>query len=329
MVMKVAIIALNGCYGSSLHGLVDVFVVANAYIQKESSNRQSFIQWQFLSATENEIKTSNGLPMQQSLFSNSVEQFDVVFIPGILYQGYQSFDKTLKQHENLYKWLRQQYQQGAIICANCTATFFLAESALLDQRPATTVWWLEPLFKKRYQGIKLKFDQLIIDENRMITAGAATSHFQLGLLLLKKFVAPLIVQQTAKAMLIDTRKSPFSPEQLLSVSREHNNALVQKAQDWIEGNLASPFKLFDLVSNIATTERTLIRQFKSALAVTPSKYIKNLRINKAKYLLESSEYTLEQVIEKVGYQDRSAFSKAFTLTIGMPPMSYRRQFMSN
>jgi transcriptional regulator GlxA family with amidase domain len=64
-------------------------------------------------------------------------------------------------------------------------------------------------------------------------------------------------------------------------------------------------------SDIATTERTLTRKFKETLAVTPMKYVQNLRINTAKYLLETSDFSLDRIIEQVGYQDRSGFSKLF------------------
>ncbi len=324
--MNVAIISIDGCYGSSLHGLVDVFVVANAHIKKHSANSKPFFKWQFFTSNSESIKTSNGLSMCHELAEHSNESFDVVFIPGVLYEGAKAFDKKLKQHQPLYQWLQKQHHSGAIICANCTATFFLAESGLLNGKKATTVWWLEHLFKQRYADVTLTFNDILVEEGRIITAGAATSHFQLGLLLLRKFTQEIIVQQTAKTMLIDTRKVSVSPEQLLSVSREHNNELVQKAQEWIQNHLNESFTIKDITNDIATTERTLTRHFTDTLAITPMKYVQNLRINNAKYLLETSDLPLDKIIEKVGYQDRSGFSKLFNKLVGMPPISYRRQF---
>ncbi|MEW6996285.1 GlxA family transcriptional regulator [Colwelliaceae bacterium BS250] len=324
--VKFAIVALDGCYGSSLHGLVDVLVVANAHIRKQSGEDKAFFSWQFFTSLNTQITTSNGLTMQHDLAEQSSEQFDVIFIPGVLYEGTKAFNKKLKAHAPLYNWLHQQHKNDAIICANCTATFFLAESGLLNAQTSTTVWWLERLYRKSYPQITLKFDQLLIEHDNLITAGAATSHFQLGLLLLKKFVAEIIVQQTAKTMLIDTRKVHLAPEQLLNVAREHNNKLVQNAQEWISQQLQHTFTIKELASTLATSERTLTRQFKEVLATTPLKYVQSLRINNAKYFLESSELSLENIIEKIGYKDRATFSKLFAKEVGMPPMSYRRQF---
>jgi len=321
-----AIIAIDGCYGSSLHGLVDVLVVANAHLKKAHNDTKPFFNWQFLASGNNEIKTSNGLTMNHELAEHSEQHFDVIFIPGILYEGVKTFEKKLSSHSPLYNWLIKQHQSGAIICANCTSTFFLAEAGLLNNKTSTTVWWLEHLYKQRYPLTQLKFDELIIEQDNIITASAATSHFQLGLLLLKKFVPESILQQTAKTMLIDTRKINISPEQLLSQSREHNNKLIQDAQEWINQHMHEAFTIRELSKIIATSERTLVRQFKEVLAVTPLKYIQNLRINTAKHLLETSDLNLDRIIEKVGYKDRSTFSKLFSHYTGFPPMSYRRQF---
>lgn len=323
--IKFAIVALDGCYGSSLHGLVDLLVVANAHIKKQSGNDVPFFTWQFIAFDNREITTSNGLPMSLESTSDG-QNFDVIFIPGILYEGAKQFKQTLKNQLAMYQWLNVQHKQGAIVSANCTSTFFLAESGLLNDKTCTTIWWLEHLFKKYYPKIQLSFDELIIEQDRVITAGAATSHFQLGLNLLKRFTTENIVQQTAKAMLIDTRKVHVSPEQLLNVAREHNNRLLQKAQDWIDQNLSNTFTLKQMAKELATTERTITRQFNDVLATSPIKYIKNLRINSAKYLLEHSELSLEQIIDKVGYKDRSSFSKVFSKYTGLPPISYRRQF---
>ena len=325
-----AIVALDGCYGSSLHGLVDVLVVANAHIKKQTSTNDDYFNWEFVSFESSEVTTSNGLLMTLPKYPDfNVKKYDVIFLPGILYRGAKPFKQQLEQQTSLYQWLTEQHKNGAIISANCTATFFLAESGLLTNKSCTTIWWLEHLFKQYYPDIDLGFNQLIIEDERIITAGAATSHFQLGLQLLRSFTTEKIVQLTSKAMLIDTRKVYVSPEQLLNVAREHNNKLLQQAQDWIEQNLSNSFTVKQMAAELATTERTINRHFNDVLATSPIKYITNLRINSAKYLLEHSELTLEQIIDRVGYRDRSSFSKVFKKYCGLPPVSYRRQFKSD
>jgi transcriptional regulator GlxA family with amidase domain len=321
-----AIVALDGCYGSSLHGLVDVLVVANAHLKKQLGQQHPPFKWQFFTSQHDSIETSNGLTMSHPRAEHSEQQFDVIYIPGIWYQSASHFSQQLDALIPLYQWLIKQHTNGAIICGNCTATFMLAQTGLLDNKSATTVWWIEHLFRQRYPSIELKTRDLIIEQNNLITASAATSHFQLGLHIIAKFIPGAVVQQVAKTMLIDTRKSNIAAQLILSPNLEHDDHLVQQAQDWISRHLELAFSIAMLASKLATSERTLTRHFNRTLAITPIKYVQAQRIDRAKYLLETSELSLDAIIEKVGYQDKSTFSKLFDKHTGIPPMSYRRQF---
>lgn len=324
--MRIAIIALNNCYGSSLHGLADVFVVANAHIAKMSDNCYSPITWKFFAVTPTHITLSSGLEVQLPVIDECIEKFDVIFIPGVLYKNAREFNHQLKKLRNLFAWLNEQHTNGALICANCTSTFVLGECGLLKGKRATTVWWLAHLFKKRFPDVRLDMESLLIEDNRVITAGSATSHFQLGIRLLHKYLPASIVQRVAKTILVDNDQSSVSPNALLISRRDHNNDLVQKAQDWIDTRIDTSFTLKELADSLNTTEKNITRNFKLALSTTPLKYIQQLRVQTARYLLETSTLPLEKVMDKVGYSDRSGFTKLFTKHMGLPPINYRRQY---
>lgn len=81
--------------------------------------------------------------------------------------------------------LRQWAGQGSIMTAACIGTFVMAESGLLDHRQATTTWWLAPLFRKRYPSVALSDSSMIVKSGRFVTAGAALSHMDLALWLVR------------------------------------------------------------------------------------------------------------------------------------------------
>jgi len=78
--------------------------------------------------------------------------------------------------------------------------------------------------------------------------------------------------------------------------------------------------LYDLSYKMAVSERQLFRKIKNLLHLTPNKYIRILKLHKAKELIDSYIYnTVSEVSYAVGYNDSHYFSKLFSLQYGMSP----------
>jgi transcriptional regulator GlxA family with amidase domain len=72
--------------------------------------------------------------------------------------------------------------------------------------------------------------------------------------------------------------------------------------------------------------RNFIRRFKEATEQTPIQYLQNLRIEKAKHLLESSQEAFDQITLRVGYEDGNSFRRLFKQRVGLAPSAYRKRF---
>lgn len=78
--------------------------------------------------------------------------------------------------------------------------------------------------------------------------------------------------------------------------------------------------LYDLSYKMAVSERQLHRKVKSLLHLTPNKYIRILRLYKAKQFIDDYIYdTISQVSYAVGYYDTHYFSKLFNQQYGVFP----------
>lgn len=66
------------------------------------------------------------------------------------------------------------------------------------------------------------------------------------------------------------------------------------------------------------------RVFRKETGNTVLKYVTNLRIEKAKYLLRSRNYTVSETAYRVGYQTSQYFSQIFMKTVGVSPQEYKR-----
>ncbi|MBP5280787.1 MAG: helix-turn-helix transcriptional regulator [Erysipelotrichaceae bacterium] len=78
---------------------------------------------------------------------------------------------------------------------------------------------------------------------------------------------------------------------------------------------------------LGVSSSTLINNFKKELGKTPSAYLLELRINKAKRLLRSTQYSIQQIAESVGIYDANYFVKCFRKINDTTPSAYREGYI--
>jgi len=322
----IGLLALPGCYGSSLYGLMDTLQVANAHIRNMQGTDSPVFTWQVIAQSAKSVAGSGGMKLlpERSIYNDL--KFDIIYIPSVFYPGASDFSKWLKTQAKIIDWLVSQWEKDTTLAATCTGTFLLAETELLDRREATTTWWLEKQFRKRYPLVRLNVKELVVDEGRLITAGAMTSYLYLATQLIDKYASPEIASLCAKALLIDAGHQAQTPYQSLLEKQLSNDAKVSKAQYWLQTHLDTDVDMKEVAHVLGISQRTLTRKFKSELAMTPLTYLQNIRIGTAKLLLETTNLSLTEIIIKVGYADTSSFARLFLDRQGLTPAAYRRRF---
>ena len=79
-----------------------------------------------------------------------------------------------------------------------------------------------------------------------------------------------------------------------------------------------------LISNTACLSTPqMIRQFKAAFQTTPHQYLTRIRLSQAAKLLKDSDKTVREITHLCGFEDTSAFCRAFKGEHGMRPMNFR------
>lgn len=77
------------------------------------------------------------------------------------------------------------------------------------------------------------------------------------------------------------------------------------------------------------SRRSFDRHFKSALGVSPNAWMNQQRINLAKQLLEVEDLSMEQLANRVGYDNGITLRFNFNKYVGVAPSQYRYQFKKN
>jgi transcriptional regulator GlxA family with amidase domain len=224
------------------------------------------------------------------------------------------------------EWLRARHAAGCILASVCAGAFLLAETGLLNGRPATTHWILQDQFRARFPEVQMDADQLLIDGGQILTAGGLMSWTDLCLRLVERLRGAEVMTQTARFLLVDPPGREQRYYSLFSPRMSHGDAAVLEVQRWLQETEALDISLDALAVKAGLERRTFLRRFRKATGMTSSEYGQRLRVSKACSLLQFSRKTVEQIAWETGYTDPSAFRKVFARFVGLTPGEYRQRF---
>ncbi len=110
--------------------------------------------------------------------------------------------------------------------------------------------------------------------------------------------------------------------------QEIDNATVYKIIEYINSNFYKPITIQQLSEKFFITPNYISFLFKKFVGENFKNYIIKLRITYACELLENSKYSVQEVGEKVGYNDYFYFIRIFKSIKGISPSKYREEYIS-
>lgn len=300
---SIAIAVYDGVQMSAVLGLCDLFHVSN-----QNSAHLGGIA----------LSPTAVSPEQMADGHNTV--FNAIILPPNLTGGRGTDDLTTQG------WIRDQHRQGALICSVCAGAFWLGHAGLLTGRPVTTHWALEGEFRATFPATHLHSGQLLIDDNDVVTAGGLMAWLDLGLFLVERWQGGEVLTHTARHLLVDPRGREQRNYRSFRPDLMHADSKILALQHWMQGHADANLTVQALAKRCGTSERTFLRRFKAATGHTPNAYVQNLRVEKARGLLERTQDPIARIAWAVGYQDVSAFSRVFKSVTGLTGADYRTRF---
>jgi AraC family transcriptional regulator len=95
-------------------------------------------------------------------------------------------------------------------------------------------------------------------------------------------------------------------------------------KDYINTHLDLDLKLTELSSIVQISPYHFLRLFKKSVGMTPHQYILQQRIERAKYLLKSSNLDISEIAFRVGFCDASHLTRCFKNSLGKTPSQWRQ-----
>ena len=317
--MLVDVLALDDVFDLGLSAVLDAFQTANELIGVAGLAVPRFEVK--IVGMRRAIKTSQGLSVPVHAVGTRTP--DCVVVPAIGFKMPGPLEAALGRPDvrDATTALRQWARRGATMTAACIGTFVMAESGLLDHHRATTTWWLAPLFRKRYPNVLLDESNMIVKSGRCVTAGAALSHMDLALWLVRG-VSPQLAALTAKYLIVDSR--PSQSVYALTDHLIHSDPIVQRFESWARARLARGFSLDDAAKVVGSSKRTLARRIQSVLGKSPLSYFQSLRVERAVHLLKTGNASVDEVAARVGYAEGATLRTLLRRRLNMGIKEIRR-----
>lgn len=110
---------------------------------------------------------------------------------------------------------------------------------------------------------------------------------------------------------------------IMRKEEKSGNKLVDVVRKYLEENYKEKITTKDLSRQFGLVPSYLSMIFRQAQGISPSDYLNNIRIKKAKQFLEETELSVKEIAERIGFADQLYFSKVFKKETGETPSAFR------
>ena len=321
--IRVTVLLLDGGHASTAIAPLEVFRAAGTLWQ---ALRGEGAQARFAVASASQdgraVRCDGGLRVAPDRALSAARGSDLVVVPSVGLD----VDGALARYGPLVSWLRRQHARGAALAGICSGVALLAETGLLDGRPATTHWALAARFAERWPAIGWQADRFVTEAGRVFCAGGVYAALDLSLHLVERYAGYDVAMQTARALLVETRRTAQSGFSVPARRSDHGDPEIAAAQEWMRDHLRDALRVDALAKRFGMSPRSFARRFKQATGEAPLGYLHGLRVEAAKHLLEGGTRSLGEIATAVGYEDVPFFRSLFQRRTGVSPSSWRRRF---
>jgi transcriptional regulator GlxA family with amidase domain len=314
---KVAILGYPGVQSLDIVGPLEVFAMANRF--GEAGSYEVILA----SSAGGTIVCNSGLELAGSVpIADLPHDLDTILVAG-------GTDGALRRaaDEQTLDWLNRRVGTSRRIGSVCSGAFVLAAAGVLDGRRATTHWAFCDVLRRFRPAVDLEPDAIFVADPPFYTSAGVTAGIDLCLSLVEADHGPQLALAIARNLVLFMRR-PGGQTQY-SAGLNVQEAATPRLRKLIADVCANPtgdLSVPKLAEQAAMSERTFSRVFQKETGIGPAGFVEIARTNRAKALLETSDWPLARVAERSGFGSVEALHRAFNKRVGVTPGEFRQRF---
>lgn len=275
--------------------------------------------WHLVSRDGTAVTASSGLPTAVDQALEPMPQLDLLLVCG-------GVDVQSHCDRATLTWLRRLAERHIPLGAVCTGGYVLARAGLLDGYRCTLHWeHIGSLHEaRRFPEVTFTSRLFVMDRDRYTCSGGiAPLDMMLNLigrqqgLALAEAIAEEFIHERIRGV-GDRQRSP------LRVRLGHSHPKLEEVATLMEANLQEPLALDELARYAGLSRRQLERLFQRYVGCPPLKYYLELRLARARLLLQQTRMPITEVALACGFVSPPHFTKCYHDHFGHSPSGERK-----
>jgi transcriptional regulator GlxA family with amidase domain len=272
--------------------------------------------WRILSRDGEPVAASNGmLVVANARLEDAGAMSRLIVCAG--------FDPQLHDDRAVRTQLRRCAQSGLGLGAIDTGSFFLAWARLLDGYRATVHWECLESFQEQFPRIQVTAHLFEMDRNRFTCAGG-TAALDMMLHIIRLEHGPALAGAISEQFIHAPIRSAHDAQRMAPAVRQGvMHPRLARAITVMESRLEEPLSCAKICAEAGVSSRQLERLFLSRLKSTPARYYLELRLQRARALLQYSDLPITRVAVACGFKSLAHFSRSYRRWSGKPASAER------
>ena len=268
------------------------------------------------------VRTADGFWVHPEHDASLLDRAETVVVPGV--EGGPALSDGCVPDE-LAAVLRAAGGRARLVSL-CTGASVLAAAGLLDGRPAATHWRDADRFRRLFPSVRLDAGVLFVDDGQVLTSAGVAAGIDLLLHLVRRDHGSEVANRVARRNVVapwrDGGQSQFTERPVPSGS----GSGTATTREWALAHLAEPLALDDLAAHARTSVRTFTRRFRQETGLSPSRWLVQQRVARARQLLETTDAPVERVAADAGFGTTASLRQHLHAALGVSPLAYRRTY---
>lgn len=272
--------------------------------------------WSLTGEAAAHVNCSNGVPLAVSGAPDEMGRQDCIMVCS----GFSGFQSA---GERTLQWLRGHHRHGGVVGALGTGAFTLARAGIVGDRSVTLHWRLIPLFREMFPRIEVR-DALYLEDGRILTSAGGTAGLDMMLAMIGRFHGDELSAAVSDICLheVGRPQNRIGGHSIACRIGTRHPVLIRILRR-MEEAIAEPVPLNEFTCRESISRRQIERLFRKHLHRTPKQYYLDLRLDRARQLLLTTDHSIMDIALATGFSGAAHFGRLFRKRFGYPPTQSR------